>query len=185
VSRSGLGVGLSLVRRLTILHGGTVTAASPGAGRGSTFTVRLPRVPAPDSTAAAPRPPEAAAQACRVLVVDDHHDGRRMLSVMLNLFGYQALEAHDGADGLRIAAAELPDVAIIDIGLPGIDGYEVARRLRADPQTRKIGLIALTGHGQEEDRRRALEAGFDVHLVKPVNPDLLNEEVEALRGKAR
>ena len=184
-STSGLGVGLSLVRRLTILHGGTVTAASPGTGQGSTFTVSLPRVPAPEITPAAPRSPAAATQARRVLVVDDHHDGRRMLSVMLSLFGYQSLEAHDGADGLRIAAAEQPDVAIVDIGLPGIDGYEVARRLRADPQTRKIGLIALTGHGQEEDRRRALEAGFDVHLVKPVNPDLLNEAVEALSSERR
>ena len=176
--KGGLGVGLSLVRRLAILHGATVTAASPGPGRGSTFTVRFPRVPAPEIPAPAPAPSAAAMQAGRVLVVDDHHDGRRMLSVMLNLFGYQCLEAHDGADGLRAAAAEQPDVAIIDIGLPGIDGYEVARRLRADPQTRKIGLIALTGHGQEDDRRRALEAGFDMHLVKPVNPDLLNEAVE-------
>ena len=104
----------------------------------------------------------------RVLLVDDHNDSRRMLGLMLTLAGHEVLETGNGIDALRLAADERPDVAIVDISLPGIDGYEVARRIRADPGTRAIMLIALTGYGYEEDLRCAIEAGFDVHLVKPV-----------------
>ncbi len=180
----GLGTGLALVRRLVTLHGGTVTAASAGNGQGATLTVRLPRVAAPEFIAPVATSASPAAGERTVLVVDDHTDGRRMLCVMLNLFGYRILEAGDGAEGLRMARSEQPDVAIIDIGLPDMDGNEVARQLRADPSTSSIPLIALTGHGQEDDRRRAYDAGFDVHLVKPVNPDLLSEAVaeSARRG---
>ena len=170
-ARGGLGIGLALVRQLALLHGGTVTAASDGPGTGSVFTVRIPLAPAP-AESPAPEPDTARpSERRRVLLVDDHEDSRRMLSLLLQFSGHEALEACDGSEGLRAAAEEKPDVAVIDIGLPGTDGYEVARRLRADPATRSIPLIALTGYGQEEDRRRALEAGFDLHLVKPVEPD--------------
>jgi CheY-like chemotaxis protein len=99
------------------------------------------------------------------LVIEDNDDGRQMLSMILGLSGVDVLEADNGIDGLRIAAQELPDVAVVDIGLPGVDGYEIARRLRANPATRHIGLVALTGYGQKEDKQRALDAGFDIHLV--------------------
>lgn len=114
---------------------------------------------------------------CRVLLVDDHSDSRRMLGLMLTLSGHEVLESGNGIEALRVASTELPDVAIVDIALPGIDGYEVARRLRADPGTSAIRLIALSGYGQEEDRRCAMEAGFDVHLVKPVEPGRLSETI--------
>jgi two-component system, sensor histidine kinase len=113
----------------------------------------------------------------RVLLVDDHNDSRKMLGLMLTLAGHEVLDTGDGIEAIRLAAAERPDVAIVDISLPGIDGYEVARRLRADPGTRGIVLIALTGYGYAEDLRCAIEAGFDVHLVKPVEPARLTEAI--------
>ena len=122
---------------------------------------------------------------CRVLLVDDHSDSRRMLGLMLSLSGHEVLESGNGIDALRVASAELPDVAIVDIALPGIDGYEVARRLRADPGTSSIRLIALSGYGQEEDRRCAMEAGFDVHLVKPVEPARLSETIARFGAGSR
>ncbi len=111
----------------------------------------------------------------RVLLVDDHKDSRRMLGIMLELSGHEVLEAGDGGTALSLAVSEHPDVAIVDIGLPGIDGYEVARRIRAHPGTRSIVLIALTGYGHEEDLRCAIDAGFDVHLVKPIESARLAE----------
>jgi CheY-like chemotaxis protein len=117
----------------------------------------------------------------RVLLVDDHRDSRRMLGMMLELSGHQVLEAGDGGAGVTLAMSERPDVAIVDIALPGIDGYEVARRLRAHPGTRDIVLIALTGYGDEEDLRCAIEAGFDLHLVKPVESGRLAGAVAQAR----
>ena len=169
-SSGGLGIGLTLVRQLVQLHGGSVEAASAGPGRGSTFTVRLPilaALPVPDGGAqpAVGGPPQ------RVLVVEDNDDAREMLRNLLSLLGHEVHEACDGAAGIEEARRVRPDAALIDIGLPGIDGYEVARRIRADvPGAR---LVAVTGYGQPEDRERALAAGFDVHLVKPVDPDQL------------
>jgi signal transduction histidine kinase/CheY-like chemotaxis protein len=175
-SQGGLGLGLALVQRLAQMHGGSVEARSEGEGRGAEFTLRLPRMPAP-----APRRIEAKAQPApvraRVLLVDDHDDARGMLRVMLELLGYHVIEAGDGLKGVEAAAAQRPDIAVVDIGLPGIDGYEVARRLRADESTRGMGLIALTGYGQDDDRRRALAAGFDEHLVKPVEPEALGAAI--------
>jgi CheY-like chemotaxis protein len=113
----------------------------------------------------------------RVLLVDDHNDSRRMLGLVLTLSGHEVLESGNGIEAIRVASSEHPDVAIVDIGLPGIDGLEVARRLRANPGTCSIGLIALSGYGQEEDRRCALEAGFDLHLVKPVEAARLSETI--------
>jgi CheY-like chemotaxis protein len=118
----------------------------------------------------------------RVLLVDDHNDSRRMLGMMLTISGHEVLESGNGIEAIRVASSELPDVAIVDIALPGIDGYEVARRLRADPGTRSMGLIALSGYGQEEDRRCAYEAGFDVHLVKPVEAARLSETIARVGG---
>ena len=121
----------------------------------------------------------------RVLLVDDHRDSRRMLGLMLELSGHQVLEAGDGRAAVSLATSERPDVAIVDISLPGIDGYEVARRIRAHPGTRDIVLIALTGYGHEEDLRCALEAGFDLHLVKPVESGRLADAVAQARRVER
>ena len=153
----GLGVGLSLVRRLVELHGGRVEAASPGQGRGSVFTVRLPAMvdapPAPGPSVEAP----ARAQRQRILVVEDNADNR------------EVHEAADGVSGVELAVQLEPDVVLIDIGLPGIDGYQVARQIRAKLRDRSR-LIALSGYGQQKDRERAFDAGFDDHLLKPVDP---------------
>jgi CheY-like chemotaxis protein len=168
----GLGLGLTLVRRITELHGGRVEAASEGTGHGSTFTVRLPALAAPP----APSPGVAAAPADgtsrRILVVEDNTDAREMLRHLLNLAGHEVHEAADGPTGLGAALRVRPDIALVDVGLPGFDGYELARRVRGSAGP-PIYLVALTGYGQPDDRRRAVEAGFDAHLVKPVNPDAL------------
>jgi signal transduction histidine kinase len=176
----GLGVGLALVKRLTELHGGSVSAASAGVGRGATFTVRLPAV-LPPAPAAAPRPVERSpAPPRRVLIVEDNDDTRQMLHEALAFSGHDVREARDGASALAAAAEARPDVALIDIGLPDVDGYEVARRLRAAPGGRRMGLIALTGYGQAEDQRRAFDAGFDAHLTKPVAPERLKQVMAGL-----
>jgi len=165
----GLGVGLSLVRRLVELHGGRVEAASPGQGRGSVFTVRLPAMvdapPAPGPSVEAP----ARAQRQRILVVEDNADNREMMRVLLESGGHEVHEAADGVSGVELAVQLEPDVVLIDIGLPGIDGYQVARQIRAKLRDRSR-LIALSGYGQQKDRERAFDAGFDDHLLKPVDP---------------
>jgi CheY-like chemotaxis protein len=167
-SQGGLGIGLSLVRRLVELHGGSVSATSEGSGKGSSFEIRLPRTEAATAPETSAGPVLAAAKAT-ILLIEDNDDGREMMATMLGSYGYPVLQARDGLEGVKLAAAELPDVALVDIGLPGIDGYEVARRLRKDAATAGIRLIALTGYGLAEDQRRVLEAGFDLHMVKPVD----------------
>jgi signal transduction histidine kinase/integral membrane sensor domain MASE1 len=174
--QEGLGLGLTLVRSLVEMHGGTVTVASEGTGRGSEFVVRLPCLPG--ESAPAPKParapqaqhPAATARRRRVMVVDDNVDSAESLTVLLQLAGHEVRMAHDGPSALVLAREYRPEVVLLDIGLPaGMDGYEVAQRLRPDAGPAGVVLVALTGYGQEEDRRRAVQAGFDHHLVKPVD----------------
>lgn len=176
-AQGGLGIGLSLVRSLVTLHGGTITAASEGSGKGSTFTLRLPlRQAGDDAGAAGPTAAEAAPAAAiaqapavsTVLLIEDNNDARHMLSAQLAAAGYQVFEADNGVDGIALARRERPDLAIVDIGLPGMNGYQIAARLRRDPDTRMLRLVALTGYGQEADRQLALNAGFDAHFAKPL-----------------
>jgi PAS domain S-box-containing protein len=172
----GLGIGLTLVRRLVELHGGTVEAASAGSNRGSTFTVRLPALAAPaaaDPVATSP----GAGTPRRVLVVEDNDDAREMLTSLLALLGHEVHEARDGLTAVSEARRLRPDVALIDIGLPGLDGYEVARRVRADAPG--VRLVAVTGYGQPDDLARARAAGFDVHIVKPVDPQQIRDALVA------
>ena len=171
-SQGGLGLGLALVRALVTQHGGTVRATSPGPGQGSLFTVRLPRVSG--SVSATPSPSIARPGAARrVLVIEDNDDARDMLTTLLSIAGHDVHSAADGARGLELARVVRPEIALVDVGLPGLDGYEVARRLRAFGFGAALRLIAITGYGQAEDRRRAEAAGFDVHLAKPLDPERL------------
>jgi len=166
---TGLGIGLTLVKRLVDLHGGRIEAASEGPGRGSVFTVRFPLRPAPRDAADADPAPGGARVRRRVLIVEDNDDARDMLRHLLERTGHEVHEAADGLTGLDRALALRPDAAVIDIGLPGLDGYEVARRVRAAGRAGML-LIAVTGYGQAGDRQRSGEAGFDAHLTKPVDP---------------
>jgi PAS domain S-box-containing protein len=173
-SQGGLGIGLTLVQRLVEMHGGRVEVFSEGPGKGSEFTVRFPITASPPRGAATP--PQGLPGALvgrRALVIDDNVDAAESLALLLQLFGCVVRVAHDGPGALEMAPSFSPEVILLDIGLPGIDGYEVARRLRALPEFNGTALIALTGYGQDEDRRRSFEAGFDHHLVKPVDPGML------------
>ena len=170
-SEGGLGIGLTLVKTLAELHGGTVEARTKGPGLGSTFVVRLPRVALPGRV---PRRASRPAGPQRVLVIEDNADARDMLKTWLMLEGHDVLEATNGADGVQILLDACPDVAFVDIGLPVMDGYEVARTVRRRPD-HPTRLVALTGYGQAEDRRRSFDAGFDDFVVKPVDPARLSE----------
>jgi signal transduction histidine kinase/ActR/RegA family two-component response regulator len=167
-SQGGLGIGLALVRGLVALHGGTISADSEGVGRGSVFTVRLPLVDTPVAMRAA-MPAEAAARSCRILVVDDNVDVAESMAMALDLFGHQTRAVHDGVAALQAGAEFLPQVILLDIGLPDQNGYEVARQIRRMPWGRDVLLIAATGWGQDADRQLAEDAGFDQHLTKPVD----------------
>jgi two-component system, chemotaxis family, CheB/CheR fusion protein len=170
-SRGGLGLGLSLVRAFTELHDGSVDARSEGPGRGSEFTLRLPLVA---DLPPGPPLPVGPARSQRVLVIEDNADAAEVMQITLELAGHQVAVAHTGTDGMNQARAFAPTVVICDIGLPGaLDGYAVARALRADPELRSVDLIALSGYAQDDDKRRAAEAGFDDHLTKPVDPEML------------
>jgi CheY-like chemotaxis protein/anti-sigma regulatory factor (Ser/Thr protein kinase) len=167
-SQGGLGIGLTVVQRLVEAHAGTVSVTSEGPGHGSTFTVRLPLLSVHESVATPPCTPVVASEPRRVLVVEDNGDAREMLTALVELGGHMVQAAEDGLCALELAQSWKPDVALVDIGLPGIDGYELARRLRARPDRPR--LIAITGYGQHADRQRAADAGFDAHFVKPVDP---------------
>ena len=170
-SQGGLGIGLALVERLVEMHRGTVVAHSAGLGRGAEFTVRLPVLlsPARQSPPELTRPTDSPSQGRRVLVVDDNVDSAEMLAKLLAMSGHEVRTAYTGPIGLEVAAECLPEVVLLDIGLPGINGYEVARRLRQIPQLEGVKIVAMTGYGQEADIRLAQEAGFDSHQVKPVD----------------
>ncbi|MBD8630881.1 PAS domain-containing protein [Oxalobacteraceae sp. CFBP 8755] len=173
-SQGGLGLGLALVKSLVLLHGGRVDALSDGLGEGSEFVVYLPLLePAAPVVAAEPDAPAMEASGLRVLVVDDNIDAAEMLATLLEMNGYEVRVEFDGASALATALREPPDVALLDIGLPDMDGHELARRLRAQPATAKAVLVALTGYGQAEDQQRAQQAGFDHHMVKPADLDRL------------
>jgi PAS domain S-box-containing protein len=176
-SQGGVGIGLTLVKRLVEMHGGTVRAHSAGPGQGSEFVVRLPALAEPAAGAPARKAEGGEAAAGlprrRVLVVDDNVDAADSLALLLKLSGQETRVAYDGPTALLVAEAFRPQLVLLDIGMPGMDGYEVARRLRE--QGRKVPLVAVTGWGQEEDRRRSREAGFDHHLVKPVDPSALQQ----------
>jgi CheY-like chemotaxis protein/anti-sigma regulatory factor (Ser/Thr protein kinase) len=165
--QGGLGIGLTLVRRLIAMHQGTVHAASDGPGKGSTFTVRLPALVPPAAAPAPAEAPSVAAGPLRILIVEDVDDTREMLRRLLELSGHEVAEADDGPTAVAQALALAPDAVIVDVGLPGLDGYEVAARIRAGGG--RMRLVALTGYGRDENRRRAAAAGFDAHLVKPVD----------------
>jgi PAS domain S-box-containing protein len=185
-SQGGLGIGLSIVRNLVERHGGSVSAQSDGQGCGSEFVVRLPWVARPDAVTPAVGAPVSTGQpsnagAPRVLVIDDNEDGSTMLAKALTHLGHDTRVAHDAPTALRLAAEFRPDVAVVDIGLPVMDGYELAAHLRRIPGLASLRLIALTGYSQDSDRQKSRAAGFDHHLVKPIDIEAL-EKVMASRG---
>ena len=183
-SEGGLGIGLTLVKRLTEMHGGTVSASSEGAGTGAEFTVTLPIASSGDAM----RAPESASAASvagagrRILVIDDNEDANQSTAMTLEYAGHRVASAYDGAAGLELARTFAPDVVLLDIGLPDMDGYEVARRLRASDATRHVHVVALTGYGHDSDVERSRRAGIDHHLVKPVRPEEILELIGRLAG---
>ncbi len=174
-SVSGLGIGLTLVKTLVEMHGGIVEASSAGLGQGSEFLVRLPILA--DHPISLSREPAVAKPAVttgrRILIVDDNRDSAESLALLVELSGNQTQTAHDGLKAMEAAATFLPDAILLDIGLPELNGYEVCRRIRGQPWGERMVLIALTGWGQDEHRQKSTDAGFDSHLVKPVDHDTL------------
>jgi len=181
---SGLGIGLAIARRLAQMQGGTLEAASAGSGRGSLFVLRLPvvdSIPAAKAGAeanVAVLPPQQKART--LLVIDDNDDVRRAMHALFALAGHNVRDAPDGLSGIALVKQTRPDVVFVDLGLPDIDGYEVARQLRAEPDGERVILIAVSGYGQADDKRRAIEAGFDAHLVKPVTLEALEQTIVAV-----
>jgi len=174
-TRKGLGIGLALVRDLVKRHGGTVEARSDGLGKGSTFLVRLPRAGVSDVKEASATVPVPASESSprRVLVVDDNVDAAETLAMMLEILGQETRQAHDGHRAVAMAAEFKPEVVFMDIGLPGLSGHEAAARIRKDIGLTQAYMVALSGYGTEEDRRKSIFAGFDSHLVKPLDPAAL------------
>jgi len=182
-SEGGLGIGLTLVHRLVEMQGGTVEATSAGPGKGSEFVVCLPLSPAkeqPVKKESGMNPERNNTTRRGVLIVEDNKDGADTLAMLFKMMGHEVRVAYTGADGLRAAEMHFPDVVFLDIGLPGMNGYEVAQRLRALPDFNATMLIAMTGYGQDEDRQRSQDAGFDHHLVKPVDPVQLKRLMESI-----
>jgi signal transduction histidine kinase/DNA-binding response OmpR family regulator len=178
-AQGGLGIGLAVVRRLVNMHKGTISARSAGAGQGATFEIRLPRIARPARSAI--NAAQVQINPLRVLVVDDNRDAADSLSMLLALQGHTPEVAYSGDEAIRCAETFRPDVALLDIGLPGMNGYELAQRLRAMPELQAIRLIAITGYGQVEDHERSRAAGFDDHMVKPVEQSALQRSLGGLR----
>ena len=188
-TEGGLGIGLALVKGLVALHGGTVEGTSAGIGHGSEFTIRLPKtlVAAQISEPAAPQPGarEVSGVRGKILVADDNRDAADTLAMLLEISGFEVLVAHTGAQALEKAAESIPDSVILDIGMPDMTGYEVARRIRAETWGKDVFLLAITGWGQEEDKERAMAAGFDQHMTKPVDPDNVEQRLRSFFGTGR
>jgi CheY-like chemotaxis protein len=184
-SQGGVGIGLSLVQKLVELHGGKVAAHSAGLGQGSEFIVRLPALTPAGEPIGVIETARPSAQTSRVLVVEDNMDAADMFVMTLQMFGHEVQAAYSGQTALNMALEYQPDFVMLDIGLPDMDGYEVARRLRQLPETKDVRLIAMTGFGQDSDRQRSQEAGFDLHLVKPVAPEKLQELLATLAKQPR
>jgi signal transduction histidine kinase/CheY-like chemotaxis protein len=184
-SRGGLGLGLALVRGLVELHGGRVSARSGGTGQGAEFTFWLPLEPVPAAAPEGGAPGGCSAAALRVLVIEDHRDAAETLRVVLRLSGHDVQVAGSGPAGVALARDFQPDVVLCDLGLPGLDGYAVARELQKEPATARARLVALTGYAQDEDRQRSREAGFELHLTKPVDPGELERLLAGLTGFRR
>jgi len=178
----GLGIGLSLAKGLVTLHHGTIEARSEGPGQGSEFRVRLPAAPTHALDAAIATSERTFAHARKVLVVDDNRDAASSLAAFVQLMGHVVRVAHDGEEAIRLCDEFRPHTILLDLGMPGVDGYEACRRIRSTPAGKNMRVIAVTGWGQEEDRRKAVLAGFDMHLVKPVNPDALAELLHDARA---
>ncbi len=182
-THGGLGVGLALARRLVQLHGGTITARSDGLGQGSEFTVRLPLATAPADAANTEVRPQGPPQSRRVLVVDDNRDFALSLSALLEFEGHDVRTTFEAMSAETVAAEFRPEIAFLDLGLPSVNGFELARRLRGQPGMNGMVLVAVTGWGKDEDRQRSREAGFDLHLVKPVEPDQILDEVRKVAAR--
>ncbi len=184
-SEGGLGLGLPIVRSIVERHGGRVSAASMGIGKGSEFVISLPAAGA-DTPLPAIRPLFAgdgfASSSPKVLIIDDNRDAADTLHALLRDYGFTCASALDGPSGLETVSSFAPDAILLDLGLPGLDGYEVARRIRSQPDGARVLIVAVTGYGEERDRERSAQAGFDAHLVKPVDPDQL---LAVLRGPSR
>ena len=170
-AQGGLGIGLTLAKRLIEMHGGTLQARSDGPGKGAEFSVRLPTATttAPEPERPGPEDKTASRPTVRILVVDDNRDSAESLSLLLETLGNDVRTAHDGLEAVELAKEQQPELVLLDLGLPSLNGYDVAREIRRQPWGKSTVLVALTGWGQEEDRRRSAEAGFDHHLVKPVD----------------
>jgi CheY-like chemotaxis protein/two-component sensor histidine kinase len=185
-AQGGLGIGLTLVKKIVEMHRGTVEAKSAGIGQGSEFTVRLPiLVSQPHQKSKLSKIAEPSTQTSRILVVDDNIDGAETIAMTLRLSGYDVQVAYSGQAALSAVEEYQPNIVILDIGLPEMDGYEIARRLRQRPQLANMWLIAMTGYGTDSDRQRSKEAGFDHHLVKPVDPQKLEELLVRLTKQSR
>jgi CheY-like chemotaxis protein len=177
-SRGGLGIGLTVAQRIVAMHDGRIDAYSEGVGKGAEFVIRLPTIDSQRASAGTGATERTRRSICRVLLIEDNADAADSMRLLLEVLGHQVRVTANGEDALEAARTLPPQLMLVDIGLPGIDGYEVARRVRRDPSLREVTLVALTGYGREEDKSAALAAGFDDHLVKPVEIEKLEAVVQ-------